>query len=223
MSRQHRNISHRCAPQAPAKTPITPLITPDHLPRKLVCALRASAPLLLASGHETLPASALLSLSLSKAEKASFMDRAPTFSQFQADELAAAFDSERQELGALTETEGSLIALLQARALWDGLELARERLGFGPALRNAWLRRTVRLAARRTGLAGWLCTLWRHPTDWAGQGILVRRVYREALPRDHAAWQARDDDAALNEAAQARSQQLAAAQAGGATADPMAA
>lgn len=209
MSRQHRNDSRCGAPQAPT----VPLITSDHRPRKLVCALAASAPMLLVCGHKTLHASALISLSLSKAEKASFLDRAPTFSQSQADELAAVFDGERQELGALTETEGSLIALLQARALWDGLELVRERLGFCPALRNAWLRRTVRLAARRNGLEAWLCRLWPHPADWAVQGILVRRVYREALPRDHPAWQARDDDAALCEAARARGRELAAAQA----------
>jgi hypothetical protein len=198
MSHQHRNSSRAHLAAA------TPMITTDHLPRKLVAALRAHAPMPRVAGHEALYASALLSISLSKAHKVRFLDQGPRFSQYQADVLAEVFDTERRELGQLPAQEGALIARLQAHALWEGMELARQRLGFGPALRNAWLRRTVRQAARRSGLTAWLCTLWPSPSDWTAQGTLLRRIYREALPQDHSAWQARDDDAALNHAAQVR-------------------
>ena len=190
------------------------MLAPRHLPLALVRAIGCQAPMLLASGHEDLYASALLSPSLSSADKARVLDKGPTLSQYQADELAIVFKDEREAFAKLIFTECREVARLQAHALWDGLELARERLEIGPALRNAWLRRTVRQAARGGALAKWLRTALPKASDWNRAGTIERRVYREALPADHPAWNPDDDDTALAKAAAARRHEQAAALAG---------
>lgn len=189
----------------------TVMFSPAHLPRALVRALYGHAPMLLASGHEALYASALLSPSLSSAEKARVLDQGPVLSQYQADELAVVFDDERREFDKLAHTEGPIVARLQALALWDGVELVRERLGIGDALRNAWLRRTVRQAARGGALATWLHITLPDAADWHAAGPIVRRIYRETLASDHPAWHARDDEAALAQATAAHRREQAAA------------